>query len=101
MKEIVPVIFVSLLINVLLLIWLTVKDTALPRRLVFDAARDVKAGAAFVTADRADVVPRGQTVGRQQPGIGDARDLRTLDLAVGLWEGPQSILHTHQPVTVA
>lgn len=72
-----------------------------PRRLVLQAACDVEAGVAFVAADGPDVVPRGQTVGCQQPGTGDAGDLRTLDLTVGLWEGPQTILQTHQPVAVA
>lgn len=71
-----------------------------PRRLVCEAARDVEAGAAFVTADRPDVVPRGQTVARQQPGAGNARALRTFDLAVGLREGPLPVLQTHQPVAV-
>lgn len=74
---------------------------ASPGRLVSEAARDVEAGAAFVTADGADVVPRAQAVGRQQPAAGDAGGLRTLDLAVGLGEGPQSVLQTHQPVAVA
>lgn len=72
-----------------------------PGRLGSEAAPQVEAGAAFIPADGADVVPGAPTAGRQQPGAGDAGGLRTLDLAVGLWKGPQTILQTHQPVAVA
>lgn len=72
-----------------------------PRRLLFEAARHIEAGAALVPARRADVLPGAPALGRQQPGAGHAGRLRTLHLAVGLWEGPQSVLQTHQPVAVA
>lgn len=43
---------------------LTDGQSVSPRRLVFEAARYVKACVAFVTADRANIMAGGQAVGR-------------------------------------
>lgn len=72
----------------------------LPLGLLFQAPSYIEAWVAFVTTDRANVVSRGQTVCCKQLGIGYVWNLWTLNLAVGLWERPQTILQTHQPVTV-
>lgn len=36
-----------------------------------------------------------ETLWCQQPAVGGLWDLWTLDLAVGFWERPESVLQTH------